>query len=144
MNRTLGNKRPFLAHSVAVILLGSASLISVPSVSGDEIKTAGGVPYVSGGIGTDSIDRLGSLVSAYNLKLVFALSSGEYVSDVRVAIANAAGATLLDATSEGPWLLTRLPPGNYRVVATFAGNAVTRQVAVGNNLRTVDFRWVSE
>jgi hypothetical protein len=36
-------------------------------------------------------------------------------------------------------------PGNYRIVATFAGNAVTRQVAVGaTNLSTVDFRWVSE
>ena len=145
MNRTLSKKSPFLAHSFAVILLGSASLISVPSVNADEIKTAGGVAYVSGGIGTDSIDRLGALASAYNLKLVFALNSGEYVSDVRVASANAAGTTLLDAMSAGPWLLTRLPPGNYRVVATFAGNAVTRQVAVGvKNLRTVDFRWVSE
>jgi hypothetical protein len=67
------------------------------------------------------------------------------VSDVRVAIADAAGKTLLDATSEGPWFLTRLPVGNYQIVATFAGNAVKRQVAVGTEkLKTIDFRWASE
>ncbi|MGQ0524373.1 MAG: hypothetical protein ACT4P8_12030 [Betaproteobacteria bacterium] len=43
MNRTLGKKSPFLAHSFAIILLGFASLNSVPSVSDDEVKTAGGV-----------------------------------------------------------------------------------------------------
>jgi len=67
------------------------------------------------------------------------------VSDVKVAIADAAGKTLLDTTSDGPWLLTRLPAGNYQIVATFSGNAVRRQVAVGTaKLRTVDFRWASE
>ena len=114
-----------LAHSFAVILLGSASL--VPATDDEIVQSAGGVSYVSGGIGTDSINRLSSLAGNFNLKLVFALNSGAYVSDVRVAIANAAGKTLLDTTSEGPWFLTRLPAGNYRIVATFSGNAVTRQ-----------------
>lgn len=146
MKRTLGKKSTSLAHGFAVVMLASAPFLSPASASNEEVvRTASGVSYISGGIGTDSTDRLSSLASAYNLKLVFALNSGEYVSDVRVAIANAAGKTLLDATSEGPWLLTRLPPGNYRIVATFADHAVTRQVAVGaTNLRTVDFRWVSE
>ena len=117
-----------LAHSFAVILLGSASLVPAAGATDDEIvRSAGGVSYVSGGIGTDSINRLSSLAGNFNLKLVFALNSGAYVSDVRVAIANAAGKTLLDTTSEGPWFLTRLPAGNYRIVATFSGNAVTRQ-----------------
>ena len=73
-------------------------------------------------------------------------NSGEYVSGVRVAIANAAGKTLLDTTSEGPWFLTRLPVGNYQIVATYAGNAVKSQIAVGaaKQLRTIDFRWGSE
>jgi len=76
---------------------------------------------------------------------VFALKSGEYVSGVGVVIADAGGKTLLDTTSEGPWFLAKLPAGNYQIVATFGGNAVKRQIAVGAaKLRTVDFRWASE
>lgn len=136
MKRILGMKRKSLAHSFAAILLGSASLVPalVPITSAKMdaiVQTAGGVSYVSGGVGADSIDRLGSLAGNFNLKLVFALKSGEYVNGVRVAIADAAGKTLLDTTSEGPWFLTKLPVGNYQIVATFAGNAVKRQIAVG-------------
>lgn len=147
MKRILGKKNSkSLAHSFAAILLGSASLVSVASTNSDAIvQTAGGVSYVSGGVGTDSIGRLSSLASDFNLKLVFALKSGEYVSDVRVAIADTAGKTLLDTTSDGPWLLAKLPAGNYQIVATFAGVAVKRQIAVGAaKLRTIDFRWASE
>jgi hypothetical protein len=146
MKRILGMESTSLAHSLAVILLSSASLVPLASANYEIVQTTGGgVSYVSGGIGTDSIDRLSSLAGDFNLKLVFALNSGAYVSDVRVAIANAAGKTLLDTTSEGPWFLTRLPVGNYQIVATFAGHAVTRQIAVGAaKLRTVDFRWTSE
>ena len=152
MKRIPGMKSPSLAHSLAAMLLGSAVLVpaQIPIVSassGDAVvqKTAGGVSYVSGGVGTDSIDRLSALAGDFNLKLVFALNSGSYVSDVGVVIADAAGKTLLDATSDGPWFLARLPAGNYQIVATFAGRAVKRQVAVGAaRLRTVDFRWASE
>jgi hypothetical protein len=146
MKRITGTKSKSLANTLAVILLGVASLAPAASTSYDGIvQSAGGVSYVSGGIGTDSRDRLSSLAGDFNLKLVFAHKSGEYLSGVRVAIANAAGKTLLDTTSEGPWFLTRLPVGNYQVVATFAGNAVKRQIAVGGaRLTTIDLRWASE
>jgi hypothetical protein len=147
MKRIPGMKKTSLAHIVAAILLGAA-LAHAPLASAINeaiVKTAGGVSYVSGGIGKDSIDRLDSLARDFNLKLVFALNSGDYLSDVKVTIADAAGKTLLDTTSEGPWFLTKLPAGNYQIVATFAGNAVRRQIAVRSaNLSTVDFRWAAE
>ena len=146
MKRILGMKSESLAHGFAAIFLGSALLVPVAIANSDAIvQTAGGVSYVSGGIGADSIDRLDLLSSDFNLKLVFALKSGAYVSGVRVTIIGAAGETVLDTTSEGPWLLTKLPVGNYRVAATFAGVPEPRTVAVdANNLKTVDFRWASE
>ena len=147
MKRILGMKRKSLAHGFAAILLGSASLTPIAIANSDDATfgTAGGVPYVSGGVGIDSSDRMSSLAGDFNLKLVFALKSGEYVSGVRVAIADSAGKSLVDATSDGPWFMTKLPAGNYQVVATLSGNAVKRQVAVGSaKLRTVDFRWASE
>jgi hypothetical protein len=132
--------------AVVAILPGAALLVSSASASGDEIvQIAGNVAYVSGGVGTTSIDRLNALAGDFNLKLVFALKSGDYVSDVRVNIADATGTALLDTTSDGPWFFTKLPAGNYQIVATFAGNAEKRTIAVGSEkLKTVDFRWGSE
>ena len=131
---------------VMAILLGAASLVPVANAIGDEsVQTAGRVTYVSGGVGADSTDRLSSLAKDFNLKLVFALKSGNYVNDVKVTIADAAGKQLLDTTSEGPWFLAKLPAGKDQIVATFAGNAEKSTVTVGaEKLRTVDFRWGSD
>jgi hypothetical protein len=135
-----------LVHSIAAIALGFASLLPVASAKYDEVvQTSGTVSYVSGGIGTDSIERLSAISSDFNIKLMFALKSGEYVSDVGVVITNTSGNTLLDTTSNGPWLLARLPKGNYQIVATFSGNTIKRPVSVGAaKLSTVDFRWAAE
>ncbi len=139
-------KSPLLAHGFAVVLLAFELIVPVASANSDAIvQTAGGVSYVSGGIGTEAIDRLGSLAGDFNLKLVFALKTGSYLSGVKVTIADAAGKTLLDTMSEGPWLLAKLPVGKYHIVATFAGKAETRAVSVAaQQLKTVDFRWTSE
>lgn len=141
-----GMKSKLLSYSVVAILLGSTSFFAVAANNYEAIvQTPDGISYVSGGVGDESTDRLNSMAGEFNLKLVFAMKSGEYLSGVRVVIIDAKGKTLLDTTSEGPWLLTRLPAGNYRIVASFAGKAEKRQVAVGaNKLRTIDFRWASE
>ena len=146
MKQTHGSKSKSFAHGFGAVLLGSALLAPVAIAASDEVvQTPGGVSYVSGGIGTDSIERLESLASEFNLKFVFALKSGDYVSGVKVDIADEAGKTLLDTTSEGPWFLTRLPVGKYRIVATFAGKAEERTIAVGaEKLATIEFRWASE
>ena len=146
MKRNLGMTGKSLGRGFAAILLGAALLVPVASANSDAIvQTAGGVSYVSGGVGKESIDRLSSLAGDFNLKLVFALKSGSYVSGVKVTIADASGKMLLVTTSEGPWFLTRLPLGNYQVVASFAGKFEKRSIGVGaEKLETVYFRWASE
>lgn len=132
---------------IAAFFLGGAMLLSTGQAHGADatVKNTGGIPHVSGGVGDDSIAKLESQVRDFNLKLVFALQSGNYVSDVKVVIADAKGKTLLDATSTGPWFLARLPAGNYQIAATFAGKEVKRPVTVGKaKLQTVDFRWAAE
>lgn len=135
----------FTAAAVA-LLLASATLVPVAYTAEEEaVQNSGGVSYVSGGVGTASTDRLSSLAKDFNLKLVFALKSGDYVSGVDVTIADAAGKTLVNAKSEGPWFLTRLPAGNFKIAATFDGKTENRTIAVGGEkLKTVDFRWASE
>lgn len=139
-----GMTRKLMARSFAALLVGTLSLALSVNASDDAVQSAGSVTYVSGGVGTESIDRLNALARDFNLKLVFALTSGEYVSGVRVVITDAKGNTLLETTSDGPWFLARLPTGNYRIVATLADKSLNRQVSVspGKN-RTVDFRWNS-
>lgn len=135
-------------HILSAVLSGSVLLAAAAGAADNDIesvRTAGSVSYVSGGVGTESIERLNSIAGNFNLKLVFALKSGEYVSSVQVSVADAAGKTFLDTTSEGPWLLAKLPAGRYRVSATFAGKAVTQNAALdAAKLRTLDFRWGSE
>lgn len=135
-----------LATSCAAILLASASVVAYAGTDGDAIaQIFGSVPYVSGGVGEESINRLTSLVSDFNLKLVFALKSGAYLSGVRVAVVDRTGKMLVDATSEGPWFMVRLPVGEYQIIATLAGKALAQKVSLdGERLTTIDFRWDSE
>ena len=132
--------------AAVALLLASAALVPVAYTADEEaVRSSGGISYVSGGVGAASTDRLSALAKDFNLKLVFALKSGDYVSGVDVTIADATGKTLLKAKSEGPWFLTRLPAGNFKIAATLDGKTETRTVAVGaEKLRTVDFRWAGE
>jgi hypothetical protein len=137
---------PKIIAAATALLLASATLVPVAYTADEEaVRSSGGISYVSGGVGAASTDRLSALAKDFNLKLVFALKSGDYVSGVDVTIADAAGKTLLKAKSEGPWFLTRLPAGNFKIAATLDGKTETRTVAVGaEKLRTVDFRWAGE
>ena len=136
----------FLVHGLLITALSFASFVTDAGADdGLMVRQAGGLPYVSGGVGEESLQQLKDHVSEFNLKLVFAMTSGSYLSDVRVAIADAKGKTLLEATSDGPWFLAKLPGGRYRVVASYAGKAIERSIAVdAKALKTVDFRWDHE
>ncbi|MBE2258007.1 MAG: carboxypeptidase regulatory-like domain-containing protein [Candidatus Accumulibacter sp.] len=139
-------KNKFLVHSLLAIAMTCASFVTNASPDGGPVfHEAGGLAYASGGVGEESRQLLSARASEFNLKLVFAMTSGAYTSGVRVAIADAKGKTLLEATSDGPWFLAKLPVGQYRVVASYAGKAREQSVALDAiGLRTVDFRWSDE
>jgi hypothetical protein len=132
--------------TIAALVLVSAALMPVAGICAQNVaQTSGGVTYVSGGVDDASLDALKGELRNYNLKLVFALKTGEFMSDVKVAISDAKGNPVLNATSDGPWFLAKLPPGSYRVVATSSGNSITQQASVDPaKLKTLDFRWTSE
>ena len=146
MKRIPGMKCKFIAHGFAAIILGCATFVTVASDNSESIvQNSGGVTYMSGGVGDESIELLSSRANEFNLKLVFALGAGEFVSDVRVDIADMNGKRLVDTTSKGPWFFVKLPAGHYQIIATFAGKAVRRYIEIGaTKLTTVDFRWASE
>lgn len=115
--------------------------------SADDVPSAikqqemNGIRYVTGGIGLDERNALKGMEKEYNLKLVFAAVSGQYLSEIGIVIKNTNGNTLLNTTSDGPWFLADLPSGRYKVSAKYKDQQKTRLVEVGKGLQTVLFHW---
>ena len=146
MKTISGTRKTLLSYALAAALLGAASLAANAAADNAAVvQNAGSVTYVSGGVGLESQGQLSSMSRDFNLKLVFALNSGAYLSGVEIAIVDSKGKAVVDTTSDGPWFMVKLPAGSYRVVATVAGKSEKRQVAVAaTGLKTIDFRWASE
>jgi len=101
------------------------------------------IHYASGGVGLNSQEELTSRQDEFSLKLIFAEKiTGSYLADVGVSITDASGATVLEATSDGPWFFAKLPKGVYHVTATFQGVAQTTRVSVPvSGLKVEYLRW---
>ncbi|MBK1701490.1 hypothetical protein CKO41_07600 [Thiococcus pfennigii] len=100
-----------------------------------------GTPWLSGGVGLDEREYiLDRYAGDFNLKLEFALAGGSYLGNVAVRIMSRNGEVVMEAVSEGPWFLTRLPAGGYRVQATSGGRTLEQTVQVpASGLRTITF-----
>jgi hypothetical protein len=81
---------------------------------------------VSGGVSLNARDNMRASQQGNNVKLVFALNTGNYVSDVQVRVTDSNGKVVIDDTSNGPWLLARLPAGSYTANASYNGHTVTQ------------------
>jgi len=103
---------------------------------------AADVPFISGGAGADERADLQAKEKDYNLKVVAAATSGDYLADVWVVVESAAKKNLLETKMEGPILLAKLPPGTYTIKATYGPSTQTKTVNIpGQGLREAAFRW---
>lgn len=103
---------------------------------------AADVPYISGGAGADERQELLAKEREYNLKIVAADKSGDYLAGVQVVIESARKQRVLDTTMDGPILLVKLAPGTYTIRATSETRTLTRTVTIGaQGLRQAHFRW---
>jgi hypothetical protein len=128
---------------LGLLAIGFATLGAAQAPAGKAV-TQGDVPFVSGGIGVDSEQALKAREKEFNVKLVFTLVEGNYLADVGVTIKDAAGKTLVEQVSDGPFFLAKLPPGNYSVSAAYGGKTQMRKVsASAKGLHTEYFRWPS-
>jgi hypothetical protein len=98
-------------------------------------ETAGGVSYVSGGVGSDEAQALRDAAADYPLTLELAAAAGgprdEYISDARVEIRDRQGTPVLRTRTQGPLLLVRLPAGSYDVDVDWNGAHRHKSVEVG-------------
>lgn len=109
-------------------------------------KTENGITYLCGGIGTTEADLMKREAENYNLMLTFAESSGAYVADVHVEIADARGKPILETVCDAPIMLVNLPTArSYRIRAEVAGHPVNKTVRVrsGRKGTAVGITWPS-
>lgn len=105
-------------------------------------KHYGNVGYVSGGIGDEERDEIRARERDFNLKLLFSERDGSYLGDVDVLIINPKGEPVLDVKSVGPFLLVRLPGGNYRIKVSANGLLQQGKLSIPINGRREEvFRW---
>ena len=134
-----------LSHWVLVLGLTGPLLCGAADMSAPVLHphTEGNITYVSGGFGLDERQELDAAAKDYDLKLVFAgKGSGEYLADVEVSIANMKGEKILEAMSEGPWFLVKLPAGRYKISVESAEHTLVKQARVtGKRLTQLHFYW---
>jgi hypothetical protein len=118
----------FLAFLV-LLLLPSAPPALAQSMP--QPQTQGDATFISGGVGDDSQQAMLAAKKDYNLYLLFAQAvTGGYFADVPVKIYDAAGGTVVNAISAGPFFYARLKPGHYKVTAIHKGQSMTKTANV--------------
>jgi len=98
----------------------------------------GSIAYISGGIGSDEAQAMKAAAADYPLTLELAAAGPErdpYIADARVAIRDLRGNAVLDTTTEGPFLLVRLPSGTYTLDVEWNGAQKRKTVQVAANKR---------
>lgn len=97
---------------------------------------SGQVSYLSGGIGIDQSAAMKSAMRDYPLTLTFVGSTGnarEYLANVPVIIKDGQGNIVLQALSEGPFMLISLPNGRYMVSASYKGKSQQHAMTVSQS-----------
>jgi hypothetical protein len=100
---------------------------------------------VSGGVGEQSAAAFKQAAATYPLELLFAQKSAPndvYLASVKVTVRDRAGKVVLEAVSEGPYLLATMPPGKYQIDADHDGVSKRQAVEiVSGKHRRVVFVW---
>lgn len=124
-------------------LLAATSAMSKSALP--EVQRQGGVSFLSGGIGSDESTAIRKAEPRYPLTLEFvqrAKPRPEYLADVAVTIIDAHGRRVLNTLAGGPFLLARLAPGGYTVVAEQSGLKKTEHLQIAaNKTEKVVFEW---
>jgi hypothetical protein len=139
MMRTIHFRR-----SLAAMLIFGTGL-SVAYADMPRVQQQGNIQFVTGGVGQDESNSMQAAEKDYSLSMVFAQRVGnqnDYTADVPVTITDGKGATVLQTTTNGPFLLVKLPPGTYKITSTYNGKELVRQATIsqGSHERAV-FEW---
>lgn len=140
-----GQARHIVAGACIAIALACGTAARAQEAPMPQQQLLGDVAYLNGGAGDEEVQYVKQSMKEYSLALAFARAGSpraEYVASVSVTIKDAKGATVFELPSVGPYLLVKLPPGRYSVVAIYNDATQTRPVSVGKNVGPLTtFTW---
>jgi len=129
-------KHSTLKHLTAAVAttfaLGAAGAASAAAAL-PPLKTQGEVQYLTGGVGEQQAQSIKQAQSEFPLTLEFvekAKPRDDYVADVDVKVMDHQGKNVLTTRADGPFLLAKLPSGEYTVKATYRGHTIEKKVHV--------------
>lgn len=142
--KNFSSGRQAIVGGVCAVLLSTAGIF--PAHAQDRlvvVEPSHATTYLNGGIGSDEEQYMRSVAADWPLRLTFAQSpSGDFVAGVRLLITNEKGTPYLQSSDAGPMTYVRLPPGKWRIVASYQGKSETREVTLdGKTGRDVFFGW---
>ncbi len=109
-------------------VLGAAISVNAAQASKLPPERVNGVAsYVSGGVSDGEAQRFQAAFKQYPLVVELYEHSGardEYTADAEVRITDRKGMTVLEQRADGPFMLVRLPAGDYTVSASLHGNSL--------------------
>jgi hypothetical protein len=101
--------------------------------------TAGSIKYVTGGVGLEERAALAKTENNYNLRLIFATKSGDYLANVSTDISGPDGKVLLDTVVNGPWLFVNLPEGHYKVAVALENQKKVKDISIDKKPELIMF-----
>lgn len=135
------NKRTLLA--LAALL---AATLAVNASAAPTAITKGVATYISGGIGQDESSLIQQEAKNYPLELEFVIKASpkdEYAADVGVKVTDASNNVVLDAVSNGPFFLAKLPAGNYHLAVAKKGQVKDRKITITpGSHQHIMFEWL--
>ena len=109
-------------------VLGAAISVNAAYASNLPPERVNGVAsYVSGGVSDGEAQRFQAAFKQYPLVVELYEHSGardEYTADAEVRITDRKGMTVLEQRADGPFMLVRLPAGDYTVSASLHGHSL--------------------
>ena len=126
------------SHALTLLSAGLALALATVAAQAAGLpaeKQAGSVTYVTGGVSDDEANAFKQMSHSYPLSIELVqkqVGRNEFTADAHVKVIDRSGAVVLDAKADGPYMLVRVPPGEYRVQATLNGRTVeSKPVHVG-------------
>jgi hypothetical protein len=117
--------------SVAAVVAAAGALAQTRGLPPEQ--RAGDIVFVTGGVTDDEAAAFKSAMNGYPLAIEVIQSNagkGLYTAGADVQVRRRSGEVVLSTRAEGPFVLVRVPPGDYRIDATLNGRTLSKDVSV--------------
>lgn len=129
-----------MAAAMALAVAGSMTHAYAQTGGLPTIYSRGDISYTSGGVGQDEEQAFKREAPNWPLALQFSGAGGEFIADVHLSIMKRDGTKVLEAVSQGPFMLVRLPAGAYTLHVEYKQQKQQKDINISGHASAA-FRW---